>query len=153
MEIIRTFAPLEPAKPLNDAQMCGSFYFYTMSNRVPFQKSYTNAHDLVRLLQSRHCGSSQILNSLFLFVSSKSSCPSTRSILYFPPCKVVFGCKCCILVINLLFLLVAPEFYRQEVNSLMLFHLKSRNGLFVPPVPSLRRQLFSHPFELQQHSV
>ena len=45
--------PLEPAKPLNDAQMCGSFYFYTMSNRVPFQKSYTNAHDLVRLLQSR----------------------------------------------------------------------------------------------------
>lgn len=21
--------PLEPAKPLNDAQMCGSFYFYT----------------------------------------------------------------------------------------------------------------------------
>jgi hypothetical protein len=52
-KIIRTFAPLEPAKPLNDAQMCGSFYFYTMSNRVPFQKSYTNAHDLVRLLQSR----------------------------------------------------------------------------------------------------
>ena len=52
-KIIPTFAPLEPAKPLNDAQMCGSFYFYTMSNRVPFQKSYTNAHDLVRLLQSR----------------------------------------------------------------------------------------------------
>ena len=25
-EIIRTFASLEPAKPLNDAQMCGSFY-------------------------------------------------------------------------------------------------------------------------------
>ena len=25
-EIIRTFAPLEPAKPLNDAQMCGSFF-------------------------------------------------------------------------------------------------------------------------------
>ena len=52
-EIIRTFAPPEPAKPLNDAQMCGSFYLYTMSNRVPFQKSYTNAIDLVRLLQSR----------------------------------------------------------------------------------------------------
>ena len=48
-----TFASLEPAKPLNDAQMCGSFYFYTMSNRVPFQKPYTNASDLVRLLQSR----------------------------------------------------------------------------------------------------
>jgi abortive infection bacteriophage resistance protein len=52
-EIIRTFAPPEPAKPLNDAQMCGSFYLYTMSNRVPFQKSYTNAIDLVKLLQSR----------------------------------------------------------------------------------------------------
>ena len=52
-KIIRTFAALEPAKPLNDAQMCGSFYFYTMNYRLPFQKSYTNAHDLVRLLQSR----------------------------------------------------------------------------------------------------
>ena len=48
-----TFAPLEPAKPLNDAQMCGSFYFYTMSNRIPFPKPYTSAHDLVSLLQSR----------------------------------------------------------------------------------------------------
>lgn len=44
---------LEPAKPLHDAQMCGSFYFYTMSNRIPFQKPYTCAHDLVSLLQSR----------------------------------------------------------------------------------------------------
>ena len=33
--------------------MCGSFYFYAMSNRIPFQKPYTNAHDLVSLLQSR----------------------------------------------------------------------------------------------------
>ena len=31
----------------------GRFYFCIMSNRVPFQKQYTNAHDLVRLLQSR----------------------------------------------------------------------------------------------------
>ena len=52
-EIIRTFALPEPAKPLNDAQMCGSFYFYTMSNRVPFQKPYTNPHDLVLQLQQR----------------------------------------------------------------------------------------------------
>ena len=41
------------AKPLNDAQMCGSFCFYRMSNRIPFQKPYTSAHDLVSLLQSR----------------------------------------------------------------------------------------------------
>ena len=33
--------------------MCGSIYFYMMSNRIPFQKSYTTAHDLVSLLQSR----------------------------------------------------------------------------------------------------
>ena len=26
------FAALEPAKPLNDAQMCGSFYFYSPQN-------------------------------------------------------------------------------------------------------------------------
>ena len=26
---LRNFAALVPAKPLNDAQMCGSFYFYT----------------------------------------------------------------------------------------------------------------------------
>ena len=62
----KIFVPLhppEPAKPLNDAQMCGSFYFYTMSNsnrrsrfamrRIPFQKPYTSAHDLVSLLQTR----------------------------------------------------------------------------------------------------
>ena len=48
-----TFALLGLAKPLNDAQMCGSFYFYTMSNRIPFPKLYTSAHDLVSLLQSR----------------------------------------------------------------------------------------------------
>jgi len=28
-ENVCNFAPLEPAKPLHDAQMCGSFYFYT----------------------------------------------------------------------------------------------------------------------------
>ena len=50
---IRTFASPEPAKPLNDAQMCGSFFYYAMNNRIPFQKPYANAHDLVCLLQSR----------------------------------------------------------------------------------------------------
>jgi len=41
-KIIRTFVPLEPAKPLNDAQMCGSFYFYTMSyskNKILIRRS------------------------------------------------------------------------------------------------------------------
>ncbi len=28
--IIRIFATREPAKPLNDAQMCGSFLFYNL---------------------------------------------------------------------------------------------------------------------------
>lgn len=31
----------------------GRFYFCTMNNKIPFQKPYTNAHDLVKLLQSR----------------------------------------------------------------------------------------------------
>ena len=52
-EILVTLHPSEPAKPLHDAQMCGSLYFYTMSSRIPFQKSYTSSHDLVCLLQSR----------------------------------------------------------------------------------------------------
>ena len=33
--------------------MCGSFYLYTMSNRISFHKPYTSASDLVSLLQSR----------------------------------------------------------------------------------------------------
>ncbi len=59
----RIFAPPEPAKPLRstlvaclskkDAQMCGSFYFYTMNNKIPFPKTYTSAHDLIGLLRSR----------------------------------------------------------------------------------------------------
>jgi len=31
----------------------GRFILYIMTNRVPFQKTYTNSHDLVNLLQSR----------------------------------------------------------------------------------------------------
>jgi hypothetical protein len=52
---ICTFASPEPAKPLNDAQMCGSFFFMPMPmpNRIPFHKTYTNSHDLVVLLRSR----------------------------------------------------------------------------------------------------
>ena len=36
-ENIRTFAPPEPAKPLHDAQMCGSFYVYAdeQQNSIP----------------------------------------------------------------------------------------------------------------------
>ena len=35
--------------------MCGSFYFYTrqMATTIPFNKSYSNPHDIVSLLQSR----------------------------------------------------------------------------------------------------
>ena len=51
--ICRTFAAPEPAKPLNDAQMCGSFFYIKMSNKVLFQKTYKSAHDLVNLLLSR----------------------------------------------------------------------------------------------------
>ena len=39
--IIRIFTAREPAKPLNDAQMCGSFLFYGyMATRILFIKTY-----------------------------------------------------------------------------------------------------------------
>jgi abortive infection bacteriophage resistance protein len=47
---------LEPAKPLNDAQMCGSFFIYTIimeAETKPFIKSYSSPHELVKLLQNR----------------------------------------------------------------------------------------------------
>ena len=41
--IIRIFAARESAKPLNDAQMCGSFLFLWvyMATRIPFIKTYS----------------------------------------------------------------------------------------------------------------
>ena len=51
----RTFAAPEPAKPLNNAQMCGSFFFYTntMTTKIPFQKTYSTPQELVQLLEVR----------------------------------------------------------------------------------------------------
>lgn len=52
--IIRNFAVREPAKPLNDAQMCGSFCFYRyMATRIPFIKTYSTPQELVQLLKTR----------------------------------------------------------------------------------------------------
>ena len=51
-----TFATREPAKPLNDAQMCGSFFVYTllnMANLIPFTKRFESSENLVNLLESR----------------------------------------------------------------------------------------------------
>lgn len=33
------------------------------------------------------------------YVLPKPPCPSTRSILYFPPCKMVLGCRCCMILL------------------------------------------------------
>ena len=44
--IVRIFAAREPAKPLNDAQMCGSFFVYTllnMVNLIPFTKRFESS--------------------------------------------------------------------------------------------------------------
>ena len=51
--IIRIFAAREPAKPLNDAQMCGSFFYRPMAARIPFVKTYSTPQELVRLLKTR----------------------------------------------------------------------------------------------------
>ena len=48
-----TFAAPEPAKPLNDAQMSGSFFYMHMTERIPFGKHYTEEQNLITLLQSR----------------------------------------------------------------------------------------------------
>jgi UV DNA damage repair endonuclease len=47
------FASPEPAKPLNDAQMCGSFYFMTMPTLSTYNRTYKSPEDLVQLLKSR----------------------------------------------------------------------------------------------------
>lgn len=56
-EIVCIFAALEPAKPLNDAQMCGSIFFRPMNTQhphlSPFQKNYTPPEVLLQLLQER----------------------------------------------------------------------------------------------------
>ena len=41
-----TFAAPEPAKPLNDAQMSGSFFYMHMTERIPFGKHYTEEQTL-----------------------------------------------------------------------------------------------------------
>lgn len=46
------FASPEPAKPLYNAQMCGSFFLF-LSNVIPYTKNYKSAGELVALLQSR----------------------------------------------------------------------------------------------------
>ena len=51
--LIHIFAVREPAKPLNDAQMCGSFFYRRMATKNSFTKMYSSPSDLVQLLQSR----------------------------------------------------------------------------------------------------
>lgn len=54
---LRKFAALEPAKPLIEAQMCGSFFIcekdYDMATTIPFTKTYTSPAHLVQLLKAR----------------------------------------------------------------------------------------------------
>ena len=52
-KIIHIFAAREPAKPLNDAQMCGSFFYGYMATRIPFIKTYSTPQKLVQLLKTR----------------------------------------------------------------------------------------------------
>ena len=52
-KIIHIFAAREPAKPLNDAQMCGSFFYGYMATRIPFIKTYSTSQKLVQLLKTR----------------------------------------------------------------------------------------------------
>jgi abortive infection bacteriophage resistance protein len=47
-----TFAALEPAKPLNNAQIGGSFFYYTYM-KTSFTKPYSSPEQIVQILKSR----------------------------------------------------------------------------------------------------
>lgn len=47
-----TFAPLEPAKPLYNAQIGGSFFYYTYM-KTSFTKPYSSPKQIVQTLKSR----------------------------------------------------------------------------------------------------
>ena len=47
-----TFAALEPAKPLNDAQIGGSFFYYTYM-KASFAKPYSSPEQIVQILKQR----------------------------------------------------------------------------------------------------
>ena len=81
--IIRIFTAREPAKPLNDAQMCGSFlYIYvhsqnTLMERLPHSmKAYERTVECFKLLNRSQFATSSAISSL---VSRKPE----RSILRF----------------------------------------------------------------------
>lgn len=47
-----TFASLEPAKPLHNAQIGGSFFYYTYM-KTSFAKPYSSPEQIVQILKSR----------------------------------------------------------------------------------------------------
>lgn len=47
-----TFVPLEPAKPLYNAQIGGSFFYYTYM-KASFSKPYSSPEQIVQVLKSR----------------------------------------------------------------------------------------------------
>ena len=47
-----TFATLEPAKPLYNAQIGGSFFYYTTMKKT-FAKPYSSPKEIIQILQSR----------------------------------------------------------------------------------------------------
>lgn len=50
--IFTTFTPLEPAKPLHNAQIGGSFFYYTYM-KTSFAKPYSSPEQIVQVLKSR----------------------------------------------------------------------------------------------------
>lgn len=50
--IFTTFAPLEPAKPLRNAQIGGSFFYYTYM-KTSFAKPYSSPEQIVQVLKLR----------------------------------------------------------------------------------------------------
>ena len=62
---LRTFAALVPAKPLNDAQMCGSFYFLYISLAEILVFS-NDSYFFVNIENMEENGNVLIINELWL---------------------------------------------------------------------------------------
>ena len=60
-----TFAAQEPAKPLNDAKIGGSFYF------MKYNKEYSSPSELISILQSRGLDCCDIDNAIDILSSQQ----------------------------------------------------------------------------------
>ena len=83
------------------------------------------------------------------YVMPKPPCPSTRSILYFPPCKVVFCCRCCIILLSVqkvkynMDLLTQQTFHRR-LHLQLLCHMINNFEGYANIIPVYQNEIHYH---------